>query len=408
MNPKEVFLFTEHCTWVIINLKNHNNMGVKLREKQLSSGQVSFYLDIYHNKARWYEFLEIHINKSRPSNEDKEKKRLAQEIRTKREHELIVEDNGLNDRKKKLACFVLFFEDYIKQKKYNGLNEGIVYQLKKFTGKQPLPFTKLTTVWMKEFERYLLKKVSNNTTLAYLIVLNGGINEAIRQRIISRNPWHDVPQHQRLRKQDTFRSAFTIEQLQHLANTPCRLEKQIKQAYFFACFTGLRWSDINPLRWDEIIIKNIEGKERYFLYFEQEKTEGVEYLPLSENAIDMIKERKAESLSEEKSIYVFPKIKEIDGTKRKYQRTQRGLKRWAKAAEIDVAKLHFHSGRHTFATNVLESSPDGDLYTVSKLLGHRDIKSTQIYAKVRDKRKQNAVNALPKIDLTKTNLNIAS
>ena len=98
-------------------------MGVKLREKQLSSGQVSFYLDIYHNKSRWYEFLEIHINKSRPSNEDKEKKRLAQEIRSKREHELIVDDNGLNDRKKKLACFVLFFEDYIKQKKYSCLHK---------------------------------------------------------------------------------------------------------------------------------------------------------------------------------------------------------------------------------------------------------------------------------------------
>jgi hypothetical protein len=81
-------------------------MGVKLREKQLSSGQISFYLDIYHNKTRWYEFLEIHINKNRPSPDDKEKKRLAQEIRTKREHELIVDDNGLQDRKKKLACFV--------------------------------------------------------------------------------------------------------------------------------------------------------------------------------------------------------------------------------------------------------------------------------------------------------------
>jgi hypothetical protein len=67
-------------------------MGVKLREKQLKSGQISFYLDIYHNKARWYEFLEIHINKNRPSPDDKEKKRLAQEIRTKREHELMIMD----------------------------------------------------------------------------------------------------------------------------------------------------------------------------------------------------------------------------------------------------------------------------------------------------------------------------
>ncbi len=99
-------------------------MGVKLREKKLSSGQVSFYLDIYHNKTRWYEFLEIHINKSRPSHEDKEKRRLAQEIRTKREHELIVEDNGLTNRKKKHGNFVSFIEDYIKRKNCSTTNDG--------------------------------------------------------------------------------------------------------------------------------------------------------------------------------------------------------------------------------------------------------------------------------------------
>src|SRR5258706_14893377 len=111
-------------------------MGVKLREKQLSNGQISFYLDIYHNKIRWYEFLEIHIHKTRPSPDDQEKRRLAQEIRSKREHELIVEDNGLLDKRKKQACFVLFFEQYIREKKYNGLYEGALINVKKFAGRQ--------------------------------------------------------------------------------------------------------------------------------------------------------------------------------------------------------------------------------------------------------------------------------
>ncbi|MBL7892213.1 MAG: site-specific integrase [Bacteroidia bacterium] len=372
-------------------------MSVKLREKQLSSGQISFYLDIYHNKTRWYEFLDIHIQKNRPDHQDKEKKRLAQEIRAKREHELIVEDNGLTDKKKKLACFVKFFEDYVKERNNNGLYFGILRRLQKFAGKQPVPFSKLSAIWMKDLERYLLIHVSNNTTLRYLKALNGALNEAVRRRIINRNPWHDVPHNQRLKMQDVFRNAFTIEQLQQLANTQCKIDKQIKQAYFFSCFTGLRWSDVNPLRWDEIIIKEVEGEKGYYLYFEQEKTEAIEYLPVSDNAIDIIKERQTEALLEEKSPYVFPQIKEIDGTKKMYQRVLRALKTWARSAEIDPQKLHFHSGRHTFATNVLESSA-GDLYTVSKLLGHKDISSTQIYAKVRDKRKQMAVKALPKIN----------
>ena len=376
-------------------------MGVKLREKQLSSGQISFYLDIYHNKTRWYEFLDIHIHKNRASQDDKEKKRLAQEIRAKREHELIVEDNGLNDRKKKLACFVLFFEDYVKERNNNGLYFGILRNLQKFAGKQPVPFAKLSAVWMKDLERYLLKRVSNNTTLRYLKALNGALNEAVRRRIINRNPWHDVPHNQRLKMQDVFRNAFTIEQLQLLANTPADIDKQIKQAYFFSCFTGLRWSDVNPLRWDEIIVKEVEGEEGYYLYFEQEKTEGIEYLPVSESAVEILKERQIEALLEEKSPYVFPRVKETSSAKKVYQKVGRALKKWAEAAEIDPKKLHFHSARHSFATNVLESSAEGDLYTVSKLLGHKDISSTQIYAKVRDKRKQAAVKALPKIDFNR-------
>ena len=142
-------------------------MGVKLREKQLKSGQISFYLDIYHNKARWYEFLEIHINKNRPSPDDKEKKRLAQEIRTKREHDLIVEDNGLNDRKKKLACFVKYFENYANARGNVGIYSGSLTNLKKFAGKQPVPFTKVNSTWLKEFEKYLLEHISNNTTINY-------------------------------------------------------------------------------------------------------------------------------------------------------------------------------------------------------------------------------------------------
>ena len=383
-------------------------MGVKLREKQLKSGQISFYLDIYHNKTRWYEFLEIHIHKNRPSPDDKEKKRLAQEIRTKREHELIVEDNGLNDRKKKLACFVKYFEDYVNERNQVGAYYGTFINLKKFAGTQTVPFAKVNAVWLKDFEKYLLGQVSNNTTIRYMKSINGALNQAIRQRIINRHPWNDVAPSQRLKTKDVYRSAFTIEQLQLLANTPTvKMEKQIKQAYFFSCFTGLRWSDVNPLRWDEVIIKEIDGVTNYFLYFEQEKTEAIEYLPMSENAIDIFKERQQEAKNEEKSPYVFSRIKEIDGTRKRYAQVEQALKMWAKKAGIDPKKLHFHSGRHSFATNVLESSADGDLYTVSKLLGHKSITTTQIYAKVRDNRKQSAVKALPRIEFNNPTLKIA-
>ena len=100
-----------------------------------------------------------------------------------------------------------------------------------------------------------------------------------------------------------------------------------------------------------------------------------------------------------KSLYVFPLVKETDPEKGlKNNSVNIALKKWAMAAGIDPERMHFHSARHTFATNVLENSPDGDLWTVSKLLGHKSISATQIYAHVRDSKKKAAINGLPMLN----------
>jgi integrase len=370
-------------------------MAVKLREKILSNGQVSFYLDIYHNKKRWYEFLNIYVNRKKPTEEDKEKKRLAGEIRAKREHELIVDDNGLIDKRRKLADFVSFFESYVGAKPRNGQYSGTLFQLHEFNGNKSFPISRLTTEWMKDFERFLLKRVSSNSALSYLKNINGALNELVRKQIIPRNPWHAVPKHDRLKKKDVMRTAWTLEQLQHLAHTLCNIEPQFKQAYFFACFTGLRWSDINGLKWSNIIRKNIHNVEQWFIHFEQQKTETIEYFPLSDQAVDIVKLRQTES---EESPYVFPLVKETDPKNyRVHGNVDYALKKWAKAAGLDHTKMRFHTGRHTYATNLLELT-NGDLYTVSKLLGHKSIQTTQIYAQVRDKMKDAAVRSLPRLD----------
>ncbi len=371
-------------------------MAVKLREKMLANGHASFYLDIYHNKARWYEFLNIHINRKKLSEEDKEKKRLAGEIRSRREHELIVEDNGLIDKKRKLADFKEFLKAHLNSKPHNHLSTATVYQLNKFMGKRSLPIASVTTEWMKDFEKFLLKSVSNNSALCYLKNINGALNELVRKQVIASNPWHGVPKHERLQKKDIMRTAWSLEQLQLLANTSCKVEPQFKQAYFFACFTGLRWSDVNGLMWTNIIQKTISEQEEWFIYFEQQKTEAVEYFPLSDQAVEIVK---AQKTLDDKSIYVFPLVKETDYKNKPVQsRVDYALKKWAKAAGLDEKKMKFHTGRHTYATNLLELT-NGDLYTVSKLLGHKSILTTQIYAHVRDRMKQVAVKSLPKLNL---------
>jgi len=377
-------------------------MGVHLREKKLGNGQVSFYLDIYHNKKRRYEFLNICINKNRPSEQDKEKRKLAQQIRSQRENELIVQDNGLQDKSKRKADFVAWFENYMNGKKTNYPNNyKTLLHLKAFANGRMFPFQSISPDWIKDFSKYLLSKVSNNSTIDYLKNIFTALEEAVRKDIIYVNPMRKIPRHERLKRKPVFRNAFSIAELQLLWETPCNIEFQYKQAYMFSCFTGLRWSDVNPLRWSEIITKNIDGKQEWFIYFEQEKTEDIEYLPLSNQAIEILQERKKEQKkSKEKSLFVFPRVKEIDEEKHKtYKKISVALKKWAEAAGIDKTRMHFHTGRHTFATNVLENSPEGDLWTVSKLLGHKNISATMIYAHVRDKRKTSAVKALPKINM---------
>ena len=144
-------------------------MGVKLREKKMSNGKISFYLDIYHNKRRWYEFLEIHINKNKPTEYDKEKKRLANEIKVKRENDLVVNDNGLVDRSKRKADFVEWFDNYMKDRNLKNTNNiSTLIHLKKFQDGMPLPFNTFTPEWIRSFTKYLLTIVSTNSSITYL------------------------------------------------------------------------------------------------------------------------------------------------------------------------------------------------------------------------------------------------
>jgi integrase len=271
--------------------------------------------------------------------------------------------------------------------------------LKKYLGNKPLPFLAITPEWIKGFTRWLLGRMQNNTARNYLLDMFTGLEDAVRQDIIPVNPFRKLPKKDRVRQVDTFRRAYTLEELQKLIDTPCNIHPQIKEGYLFSCFTGLRWSDVNKLRWSEVITKEIDGKEEWFIYFEQQKTEGIVYMPITEQATDILKERKREIIEDNnKSPYVFPCIKEYnEKLKLMNQLVNRALKKWGKKAGLDPKLMHFHTSRHTFATNLLEHSPEADLYTVSKLLGHKTINATQIYAKVRDKKKMAAVKGMPKL-----------
>ena len=149
----------------------------------------------------------------------------------------------------------------------------------------------------------------------------------------------------------------------------------LKTAFLFSALTGLRWSDINKLLWSEVQQSKELG---HYLRFTQKKTQGSETLPISQQASDLLGER---GKPEER---VFKTLKYSAWHNLK-------LQQWIMKAGI-TKTITFHCARHTYAT--LQLTLGTDIYTVSKLLGHKHLKTTQIYTKVIDEKKTEAASRI--------------
>ena len=172
---------------------------------------------------------------------------------------------------------------------------------------------------------------------------------------------------------------MTIDELNRLAQTPC--DPLLQRAALFSALTGLRHCDIQKLKWSEIEVFN----GSYRLNFTQQKTKGVEYMPISEQAFQLCGERKdGEQL-------VFAGLPDPSWI-------NRPIKKWVVEAGI-TKHLTYHWFRHSYAT--LQLAGGTDIYTVSKMLGHTNVRTTQVYAKVVDAKKEEATKTI-KLDLPMT------
>lgn len=355
-------------------LKDLNNLNlqkkIKIRCKKIKSGAYSLYLDIWHNGKRSYHFLKIYIKGDRKSlNTDKQKLKLAIAIRDQKEIELLQVDTGfeLSNTKKK-ANFVEYFNSVIENSSKNYANLKNSYNhIRDYTNGKVM-IKSIDKKFCSSFKDYLLKKVSRNSAKVYFSIFKRILNHLYEDEIINKNPANDIS----ISAQETKREFLTLEELKKLKNTPCE-DQGIRNAFLFSCHTGLRLSDIRSLTFDQI-------NEGYLVY-RQQKTNSPERVKLSKNALKIIKEQKSKR---ENNIFNLRIISTIENV----------LLKWVKKAGIDK-HITFHCARHTFATLCL--TYDIDIYTVSKLLGHKDIKTTQIYANLIDKKKDEAVDKLPEI-----------
>ncbi|MEO5644993.1 MAG: site-specific integrase [Bacteroidia bacterium] len=369
-------------------------MGVKLREKSLKKGAVSFYLDISHAGKRWYEFLDIKAEGSRKSATFIEKKKLADKARSTREYQITVEKIGMPDDTKKGHDFYAFVLERSASMKreigYKYLNQLIF----DYCQKEVLPMEEITKDFLLGFQEYLKTRGLGASTI-YVNVhrFSTYIYKAVEAGFMADNPYQKIPRNLRVRMKRNTPDYLTMEQIDLLAKKGKGISEQLKLAFFFSCFAGLRWSDCSRLKWSQISKQKMESRAVTVLHLTQMKTQHSAHLPLSEQAVEVLDQRRKLAEKETLSPYVFPDLYEPDGSTKKQGMCQRHITKWGEQAGLE--RLYFHLARHTFATLTL--SEGADLYTVSKLLGHTDIHNTMIYAHVVDRLKMDAVARLPKL-----------
>lgn len=363
---------------------------IKIRQKKISGDRHSLYLDIWPpvlhpvtNRLSRREFLGIYIF-DKPGNvfdkqHNKEVLQLAEQIKLKRENYLNKPEIYSDYEKAQLKAinqgkqnFVEYFKQLADSR--TGSNQkgwlSAYHYLEAFT-KGSLTFAELDEVFFSEFRSYLLtakKHRSNKTTLSQNSAVSyfNKVKAALRQAFKEGKLQIDINARvDPIKSVETERNILSIEELNKLIKTDCN-NPLLKRAAIFSALTGLRFSDIRNLIWNNV--EFIEG-QGHIIKFIQQKTKGVEVLPIDPQAVGLLGERGG-SMDQ-----VFEGL-----TYSAY--SNKHLAQWIGAAGI-TKEITFHCFRHSFAT--LQQSKGTDLYTISKMLGHRNIKTTQIYTKVLDK-----------------------
>lgn len=218
------------------------------------------------------------------------------------------------------------------------------------------------------------KRLSPKSIFNFCGYLSCSLNMAVRTDRIESNPWNRLSRNEKPKNDTSKREYLTIAEVRMLIETPCKKDI-VKRAYLFSCFCGLRLGDLISLKWESIT----NDDKRWSVGIVASKNQRVLHIPLSAQAMKWLPERTGE--------FVFPTLKN--------QSVSHHLKNWAKAAGISKT-VTFHTSRHTFATMLLTLGTD--IYTVSKMLGHSSVKPTQIYARIVDEAKDNAVCLADGID----------
>ena len=345
---------------------------VQLRMKPLKKGGKSLYLDIYRNGVRRYEFLHLYLAPERTGDDrlrNEEVIRVAEAIRAKRTIELQLQANSLQMASDRLVSKVL--EDYLELTKSRSLGTQEVWrcwvnQVLLWDGCS-VPVSEVSLDWWNKYVLWVQKTRKHPTTQHhYLSRMRTVLRYAEGKGLLLNNPARAV----RLpHLEKSSRVFLTASELRTLMATPC-IDSELARAFFFSCLCGLRLSDIEALEWSMVSDSRITLKVK--------KTRRLQFVELNAQAVEVLGPRGEGKVFRLKTRSDLAYI----------------INKWAKDAGLSK-HITFHTARHTFA--VLMLSAGVDIYTLSKLLGHSSVNTTQIYADILDSRRREAVDMLPRI-----------
>jgi len=326
------------------------------------------------------------------SQKDQEACIFADKVRDLRQHEYDnqflftdSESEQAAQNEKGQCDFIQYFSD-LKEKRHRNSSKSIQINwaraldlVKIFTKNKPLPFCNINLNLIENYKNYLInapqggKKngtISANTASTYFSLFKAGLHQAFIDGYLTIDLAAKV---KNIHYSESQREYLTIEELNQLANTPCDSDI-LRRAALFSALTGIRHCDIKQLKWQDIVKDDVH----YRILFRQQKTKGVEYMPISNQAYQLCGER------QDPDLLVFAGLQDPSWI-------NMPLRRWVNAAGI-TKHITFHCFRHTYAT--LQLSNGTDIYTISKMLGHTKVTTTQIYAKIVDEKKDAAAEAI--------------
>lgn len=365
---------------------------VRMRFKKLANGSQSIYLDIYVDGKRSYEYLKLYIlPELNPNIKEQNRTTMAaaEKIKSQRIIQLTEDKAALRHVSKRAGILVSDWLDTYKEDREKNGARGmkIVGQLKRVLelyrkGARMKDVNKEFLLGFIDFLRndYRTpqgKPAAAFTQWGYFGIFNSALNAAVQADVIPDNPVNRLTPQERIKVSESKREYLSIDEIRTLIATECSHEI-VKRAFMFSCYCGLRLSDVYALKWKDLV----RDGDIWRVGIVMKKTATPNYLPLSKQAMSWMPER-GDAADNDNIFARLPKGQYLNEI----------IKAWTKEAKLSK-HVTYHTSRHTFATMLLTLG--ADLYTVSKLLGHANVKTTQIYGKIVDQKKDDAVSRIDK------------